>query len=85
MISRLPSSEFSRTETLQCGLNQKPADDTIRYGHLVHVAPLQLAEEYFGFIARVLLALIFRASELRIFWKRDRRGADPHGLQFESA
>ena len=55
-----PVRNFQERKNLRCDLNQKPADDGIRDRHLVHVAPLQLAEEYLRIHRTSLLALIFR-------------------------
>jgi len=46
-------------KNLRCDLNQKPADNGIRDCNLVHVAPLQLAEEYLQIHRTSLLAPIF--------------------------
>src|SRR5262252_11006407 len=54
-----PVRNFQKRKNLRGDLNQKPADDSVRDGHLVNVAPLQLAEESLRIHRTSLLAPIF--------------------------
>ena len=55
-----PDRNIEDRKDLRDSLRKSPARHNVSDGHLVHVAPLQLAEEYLRIHRTSLLALIFR-------------------------